>query len=133
MVSAIAVLLTCQLAGELAAHALGLPVPGPVLGTLLLFAWLLRRHGPDPALEGLAKGLLGNLSLLFVPAGVGIMLHASRIGAEWPAILGALLVSTVLTLAVTGAVFRLLAGRGEDPAPAADDRGSGAGSGRAGE
>lgn len=121
MVAAIALLLTCQLAGELAAHLLGLPVPGPVLGTLLLFAWLSRRHGPDPALEGLAQGMLGNLSLLFVPAGVGIMLHAGRIGEEWPAILGALLVSTALTLAVTGTVFRLLARRGAE-APAGSDR-----------
>ena len=55
----------------------------------------------------MADGLLRHLSLLFVPAGVGVMLHAARLEAEWPAILAAILVSTALTIVVTVLVFRL--------------------------
>ncbi len=117
MIRAVAALLICQLIGELAARGLGLPVPGPVIGAALLFLWLLRHGGPDAELDRVADGLLANLSLLFVPAGTGVLLHAGRIGAEWPAIVAALLVSTLATLAVTGLVFRLLAGPEGEPVP----------------
>ena len=49
MLGALTVLLVCQLAGEVIAHAVGLPVPGPVVGLVLLFIGLLVRGGvPDP-------------------------------------------------------------------------------------
>lgn len=117
MVHAIATILLAQLAGELVARGLGLPLPGPVLGALFLVGLLAWRGGPGEGLEKAADGLLSNLSLLFVPAGVGVMLHAGLIGREWLAIAGALLVSTVLTVAVTGLVFRLLSRppRGDAP------------------
>ena len=62
---------------------------------------------PD-RLRQTAETLLQHLSLLFVPAGVGVMLHAARIQAEWPAIVAALVVSTLLTIAVSALVFRLV-------------------------
>lgn len=102
MVQDLLVLLACQLAGELLVFLAGLPVPGPVLGFLLLFAICLLRRRPPGGLETTAPALLSHLSLLFVPAGVGVMLHLGRIAAEWPAILAALLLSTWLALAVTG-------------------------------
>lgn len=120
MIQAVALILCCQLAGELAARALGLPLPGPVLGAALLFGWLALRKGPDATLESTADGLLAHLSLLFVPAGVGVMLHAGRLREEWLPILAALLVSTVVTMAATALVFRWLA-RADDGAPGAGD------------
>ena len=70
------ILLACQLAGEVIARLLGLPVPGPVLGMVILFvALVIRGHVPDDV-GVVTGGLLQNLSLLFVPAGVGVMLHA---------------------------------------------------------
>jgi holin-like protein len=107
VIGALATLLCCQLAGELIARLLALPVPGPVIGLILLFLLLAaRRRAPD-ALQTVADGLLRHLSLLFVPAGVGVMLHAARLEAEWPAIAAAILVSTALTIVVTVLVFRL--------------------------
>ncbi len=108
LLMALSLLLVCQLAGELLARLTGMPVPGPVLGFLLLVAGLLARGRTPKALEDTALGLLQHLSLLFVPAGVGVMIHLARIEAEWPAILIALLVSTLLTLGVTAVVFRLV-------------------------
>ena len=114
MVAGIATLLVFQLVGEVVTRAAGLPVPGPVLGLALLLVALEVRPPRGDGLRAASSGLLANLSLLFVPAGVGVMLHARRLADEWPALLGALLVSTAATVAVTGWVAdRLSRGRGE--------------------
>lgn len=118
------VLLACQLAGEVIARGLGLPIPGPVIGIVLLFA-LLAIHGrlkqPEHAEQGdvarAADGLLANLGLVFVPAGVGISQHYQLIFDNGVALVVALVVSTALTLVVTVAVFRgvsRLVARGEN-------------------
>jgi len=107
-------ILTCQLAGEIFVAATGLPVPGPVCGMVLLFSGLLIRGGLHEGLAQVADALLRNMSLLFVPAGVGVMLHARLIGRDWLPITVALVVSTLLTIAVTAAVMsRLSRDRGE--------------------
>ena len=96
MIAAFALLLAFQLAGETLRVALHLPVPGPVLGMALLMVYLIARRGPDEHLRTTAGGLLQNLSLLFVPAGTGVMLHASRLADEaWPIAI-ALVASTIL-------------------------------------
>jgi holin-like protein len=94
-------LLLCQLAGEAVSFWTGLPVPGPVLGLALLVAVLAALGRPPGTLEATGNGLLQHLSLLFVPAGVGVMLHAQRIAAEWLPLLLALAFSTWLSIAVT--------------------------------
>lgn len=105
MIGAITVLLLAQLAGEAAVRALGLPVPGPVIG-LVLLAVMLTARGTSKALSDTAHGILRNLSLLFVPAGVGIMRQVDAIAGNWLALSLGLIVSTVATLAVTALVFR---------------------------
>jgi holin-like protein len=102
MLGALTLLLLFQLAGEVVVQLFVLPVPGPVIGMALLFAALVIRDGAPDNLRTTANSLLQHLSLLFVPAGVGVMVHFSRLGNEWPAILAALLVSTFATLGVTG-------------------------------
>ncbi len=123
MIAAMTLLLACQLAGEIAARGLGIPVPGPVLGMALLFVVLLLRRTLAPVspeigatpLGGTAKGLLAHLSILFVPAGVGIIRYAGDLSAHGWALIAALVGSTALTLAVTAGVFRMLS-RDEDAA-----------------
>ena len=107
MLTALTQLLLFQLAGEVIARGLGLPIPGPVLGMLLLFAFLLWRGGPSTGLQTTSQSLLQHLSLLFVPAGTGIMVHLHRVADEWPALLLSLLISTALTLAATALVMKL--------------------------
>lgn len=108
MLQALAVLLVFQLIGEVIGQALGLAIPGPVVGMALLFA-ALALHAPFvERLRSTANNLLQHLSLLFVPAGVGVMLHARRVADEWLAIVAALVVSTVLTVAVTALTVRLV-------------------------
>ena len=108
MLGAITVLLLYQLAGEALVQFTGAPVPGPVVGMLLLFATLVVRRGAPAPLRETSQQLLSHLSLLFVPAGVGVMLHFGRLGEEWLALAAALVASTVLTIAVTALVMRLL-------------------------
>lgn len=122
MVSGFAWLLVFQLAGEVMVRGLQLPVPGPVLGMLLLLLVLIWRGGPSENLRNTSQGLLGHLSLLFVPAGVGIMVHGHRIADEWLALVVALVFSTVLALAVTVLVMRACRGRSSPATSSAEER-----------
>ena len=114
MIRALALLLVCQLVGEIVARMAALPVPGPVIGlALLAFGAILhaRVTGADAsAIETadvgrVATALLGSLGLLFVPAGVGVVQQLPVVGAYGLALFSALVGSTVLTLIVTVYVF----------------------------
>jgi len=108
MLGAFTVLLVYQLTGEVLVLFTGLPVPGPVVGMLLLFLTLVVRGAAPAWLRDTCQGLLQHLSLLFVPAGVGVMLHFKRLGAEWLPIAVALVASTVITIGVTALVMKAL-------------------------
>lgn len=105
MLESLAALLLFQLAGEVLVQATAAPIPGPVVGMLLLFLALQVRGGVPEPLRATSQGLLAHLSLLFVPAGVGVMLYVQRIAEEWLAILVALFLSTWLSVAVTALVM----------------------------
>ncbi|MCO4054727.1 MAG: CidA/LrgA family protein [Bosea sp.] len=113
MIEAILILIGCQLAGEALARGLTLPIPGPVLGMALLFAALQGRSRLRPAaaaVETLPLGvvsafLIAHLSLLFVPAGAGIVAHLGTLAQHGVGLIAALVISTLLTLAVTALVF----------------------------
>ncbi|MFZ2972782.1 MAG: CidA/LrgA family protein [Ferribacterium limneticum] len=119
MLSALSALLVFQLIGEVLARSLDLPIPGPVIGMILLFVTLLVRGGPGEELQTTSQNLLQHLSLLFVPAGTGIMVHLHRVSDEWLPLLVSLLVSTLATLVVTALVMKLCqrtpAASGETP------------------
>ncbi|BDB25382.1 murein hydrolase transporter LrgA [Cupriavidus sp. TA19] len=122
MLQTFAILLVFQSVGEVISYALRLPVPGPVLGMILLFGWLVFDDRLLPIIQGTTSELLKHLSLLFVPAGVGIMVHANRIEGEWMPILVALVISTWLAIATTAVVTRMLMRKRTD-APGADAKG----------
>ena len=109
MLRALLTLLLCQFLGEIAANALALPLPGPVIGLVLLLALLIARGGADEPMRAASQRLLQYLSLLFVPAGVGILQHLHRVEREWLPIAVSLVVSAVLTVAVTAFTIRALA------------------------
>ena len=111
MLEALATLLVFQTVGEALSYLLKLPVPGPVLGMVLLLGLLLARPGSVDRLRPTSLELLKHLSLLFVPAGVGVMLHIARIGNEWLPIVASLIISTALAIAVTALVITWTARR----------------------
>lgn len=105
MIGTIALILVFQLAGEVLVRLVEIPVPGPVAGMLLLFIALAVRGSVPEEVSAFANGLLSHLSLLFVPAGVGVIVHAERLSGIWPTILVAVIVSTLLAVAVTALVL----------------------------
>jgi putative effector of murein hydrolase LrgA (UPF0299 family) len=117
LLTAFAVLLVFQCLGEGIVFLLGWPVPGPVAGMLLLLAALVAVPRLQDVVESGASELLRHLSLLFVPAGVGIVVAASSAGGQWLAIAASVVVSTTATLAVTALVLKAMS----PPAPAASE------------
>lgn len=111
MLNALTLLIICQFTGEVIARAASLPLPGPVIGLVLLLGGLvLRGRTPDPELSATGGWLLRNFGLLFVPAGVGVITQLDVLGANFVALLVAIPVSTFLGLVVTGWVMQRLVG-----------------------
>lgn len=109
MIPAILVILIFQLAGEAVTRALDLPLPGPVLGMAAMLGVFLLAPRVEALVRPVAQGLLAHLSLLFVPAGVGVVAHLPLLREEGPALVLALLLSTAAAIAVGAWVFVLVA------------------------
>lgn len=109
MLHALIAILILQLIGETLSRALGLPVPGPVLGLVLMVGLLVASRRFADLVRPTAQGLLSHLSLLFVPAGVGVVGHFATLGDQTAAILLAVLGSTVLAITVGALVFAAVA------------------------
>lgn len=114
MIASFSLILFCQLAGEILVRGLALPMPGPVIGLMFLLLLLLLRDrfallaiGPlqDNGVETASKGLLAHLSLLFVPAGVGVIQKLDLIAEHGVAMIAILAVSVVVTLLATVGTF----------------------------
>jgi holin-like protein len=112
MIPSLTVILLCQLLGEAIARGFGWPLPGPVLGMVFLLVVLSLRgrlarvpSGLGGALDSAGKTLLAHLSLLLVPAGVGIVQRLDVLADHGLGLAIALVVSTFLTLLVTGVTF----------------------------
>jgi len=108
MIRYLALILICQLAGETIQVATHITVPGPVIGMAILFCGLLIRRGLPQGLQATAGGILKHLSLLFVPAGVGVMLHVPRLEDEWWPILLAIVPGTMIAILITALVMERL-------------------------
>jgi holin-like protein len=96
------ILLAFLFAGDAAASALRLPLPGSVAGMLMLAAALRLRWVPERAVQPAAELLIRNMALLFVPAGVGVMAYAGLLRREWLPIVAGGAASTVAVLLVVG-------------------------------
>jgi len=117
MIASLSLILLCQLAGEALVRGIGVPIPGPIIGLMLLLLLLLLRDrfavlargplqdGEGEGVESTSRGLLANLSLLFVPAGVGVVQKLDLIVDHGIAFLGVLAISVLITLLVTVGTF----------------------------
>jgi putative effector of murein hydrolase LrgA (UPF0299 family) len=114
MIASLSLILICQLIGEILVRGTGLPLPGPVIGLVLLLVVLLLRdryqalaRGPlrDDGVENASKGMLAHLSLLFVPAGVGVIQQLDLLAQHGLAIFLVLIGSVLVTLVVTAGAF----------------------------
>ena len=103
----LAVLLVLQAIGEALAHSLTLPIPGPVVGMILLIAALGIPQLRAPV-KAAAEVLLGHLSLLFIPIGVGVITHLDLVAQYGVRLLVVIVVSTWLGMGVTALLLNVL-------------------------
>ena len=115
MLPSLTVLLLCQLTGEVLVRLLKLPLPGPVVGMVILFLGLVVRGRVPSGLDQTVKAILGNFALLFIPASVGVMVHLNAIWTEALPIAAAILGSTILTMVVTGRLMQALSKDKDNP------------------
>ncbi|CAN5137857.1 CidA/LrgA family protein [soil metagenome] len=109
-------LLGCQLVGELIVGSLDVPIPGPVVGLVLLWAVLSWRRTPDDAdVVRTGDALLAHLQLLFVPAGVGVIAFGSTLRDDALPLALALVGSWVAGLAAVAWTVGLLVRRRARP------------------
>lgn len=113
MVKGFIVLIGLLLVGNILSEAFSLPVPGSVIGMVMLFIGLLVIKRVPDDVGRVSDGLIAHIGLLFVPAGAGISLYLGLIADNWLMIVLASLGSTVLTLVFTALVFKVLS-KGED-------------------
>lgn len=111
LIVGMSILLGCQFLGEVISRALALPIPGPVLGMLILLIGLMVRGGVPGSLRVMGEGLLKYLTLLFVPAGVGLIQHFGLISREFWILAVTLVVSTAVTILVTSQALQRTARR----------------------
>lgn len=123
MIHGLTLLFLMQLLGEGLVFWLGLPMPGPLLGMLLLALWLVWRGAVPEGLRQASGGLLQHLMLLFIPAVTGVMMHFGRVAHEWLPFLAACLGGAAVTLLVTAYTFRWMLRRsgGESPEHGGED------------
>ena len=117
MLYALATLFAFNLLGELLVRVSGLPLPGALVGTLMLLIGLLFYKRLPKPLEDTAQVLLQNMMLLFIPAIAGVMLHFDRIAREWLPFLVAGIVGAAITLVVTAWTLRWLLRDSADARP----------------
>jgi holin-like protein len=111
MVRGLTYLLLFQLCGEIISRFLNLPIPGNVMGMGLLLLGLTTGWIDVKWIEEAADILLSNMTLFFVPAGVGVMVYSDLIAAEWLPITVATIISTFVVMAVTGVLAQKLENR----------------------
>lgn len=109
VIAGLLVLLGCQLLGTVLADAAGLPVPGPVVGLVLLLGWLQWRDPPeDSGLGRVCGGLLRHLQLLFVPAGVGVVQYLGLLASAAVPVAVGLVVSWLAGMLVCAGLCAVL-------------------------
>ena len=108
MVKGILVLIGFQLAGEWLAGLLDLPVPGPIIGMLLLLTVLLIIKKTPVSLNKASSALLPYLPLFIIPASVGIMNYWDILQQQWLALTLAIVGSLILGFLITPWVMQLL-------------------------
>ena len=112
MLETLFIIFMFQLVGEAAQKVSGLPVPGPVIGLILMLSFLLFTKNKSGHLETLrsqliltSETLIKYLSLLFVPIGVGVVMHLQLLESQLIKVLAILLIGTISTIVFTAFIF----------------------------
>jgi holin-like protein len=109
MLRGLAILLLYQGIGEAITHFSSIPIPGPVIGMVLLFLTLTLSGYTMPQWLGhTGHFMIRWLPLMFVPACVGLFFLPDTQADQWPAIISVIVLSTLITIATTAVVMKRL-------------------------
>lgn len=108
MVKQCSILFACLAAGEFLAWILRIPIPGSILGMLILTTLLQEKVINIKSVKGISQFLVSNMGFFFVPPGVAIMLYFDIIAEQWFPIVTATLLSIAIVLIVTGWVHQFI-------------------------
>ncbi len=115
MLNSIFTIFLFQLAGEFVQKFFELSIPGPVIGLILLLSVLLlkNRYNRSPStfeieLVSSCESLLNYLPLLFIPVGVGVVMHLTLLEENLISVITIIILGTLLTLAITGFIMERL-------------------------
>ncbi len=117
MLRGLAMLLVFQSLGEVIVRASGMVVPGPVVGMVLLFAFLVLKRDTPPSLGEAADGLLSHLAIFYIPAAVGVMLYAKPLAEQGLAWIVAILLSTAGAMLLPALLLKRWLGNGGSVPP----------------
>lgn len=121
MLRGLALLLVFQSLGEIIVRASGMVVPGPVVGMVLLFIFLVARKTPPESLAQAADGLLSHLAIFYIPAAVGVMLYAKPLAEQGIAWIVAIVLSTFCAMLVPALLLKRWLGNRDGNEVAADN------------
>ena len=119
MLKGIFIIFLVQLIGESAQKYFELTVPGPVIGLILLLtSFILLKNSKNifvnkakNEIVSTATHISNYLSLLFVPIGVGVVMHLSYLEKNYTEVLGVVFFSTILTIGFTALVMEAINNR----------------------
>lgn len=101
-------LLSIYFVSEIISKLLNLPVPGSIIGMILLFVLLTSNIIKIEKIENLANFFLDHLAFFFIPASVGLMTSfASLKGSIFKIILLCIL-TTIIVIALTGVTVQFI-------------------------
>ncbi len=106
MIRGLVQILLFQGLGEIISKLLGLPIPGPVIGLVLLLTTLLMRRRIDADLDLVATAFTQHLGLLFIPAAVGVVMFVPQLADHGLTIAIILLISVATSVAVSALVLK---------------------------
>lgn len=113
VVAQIALLEAFYLLGNAVSSAMHIPIPGNIIGMLLLFMALIIRIIPVKWIEKGSRLLLNNLPLLFIPITVGVMNEFQLFAGSGIILFFITLISTVLVMIASGLTSHYLTKRKE--------------------
>lgn len=107
------IILLCQFVGELLVHWLNLPIPGPIIGMLLLLIGLMLWQPCREQVEPAANVFIRHLTLLFFPIGAGLILEWPRFSQYGSALIVALVLGTIITIVLVALLLNRLLNQGK--------------------
>lgn len=104
-------LLSIYFAGKIISNLLNLPVPGSIIGMILLFVLLTSHIVKVEKVENLANFFLDHLAFFFIPASVGLMTSFVSLKGSIFKIILLCILTTIIVIAVTGITVQFICNR----------------------